>query len=70
LFLQNPFMQQILKVYHFLLPGFYKLNIKDFVLYKQDLEFSFLLSTLGYGVTYCLFLGFISLYIIEKKDIT
>jgi ABC-type transport system involved in multi-copper enzyme maturation permease subunit len=45
LFAKNvPGLMDVLDIYHFILPGFYKLNIKDFLLYKQDLSTSYLFN--------------------------
>lgn len=64
-----PGLMEILNFYHFVLPGFYKLNIKEFVLYKQNLSSEFIISTTLYGVTYILFLTILSILIFEKKNL-
>lgn len=64
-----PGLEEVISLYQFILPAFHKLNIKDFVLYKQNLEWSFLVSTFGYGVLYALFLVFVSIVVFEKKNI-
>ncbi len=65
----NKFFEIIIKFYHFILPGFYKLNIKDFVLYKQNLKLDYLVGTFSYGVFYSLFLLFLTVKIFKNKDI-
>ena len=64
-----PSLMDALSFYHFILPGFYKLNIKDFVLYKQNLEWSYITNTLSYGIVYCLFLALLSIIVFEKKNL-
>jgi ABC-type transport system involved in multi-copper enzyme maturation permease subunit len=59
----------VLKFYHYILPGFYKLNLKDFVLYKQTLPLSYLSINLFYGLTYSCFLIFLILYVFNKKNL-
>jgi ABC-type transport system involved in multi-copper enzyme maturation permease subunit len=69
-FVQNSLVfKKILETYHFFLPGFYKLNLKEFVLYKTDLPIDYLLSSLFYGLSYSAFLLFIILYLFNKKNI-
>ncbi len=65
----NPVVVKILDVYHFILPAFYKLNIKDFVLYKNDLPFSYLVGNLSYGILYSLFLLAMVVFIFNKKNL-
>ena len=66
---KRPVVQYILDAYHFVLPGFYRLNLKDFVLYNQNLELSYLLSSFMYGVVYCLALIFVSIMIFNNKNL-
>jgi ABC-2 type transport system permease protein len=66
---QREVLQYILKIYHFILPGFYKLNLKDFVLYKVSLPFDYLLSSLIYGLAYSGFLLILIILIFNKKNI-
>jgi ABC-2 type transport system permease protein len=65
----RPFVKHILDIYHYLLPGFYKFNLKDFLLYKQSIEASYLLGTALYGIIYGLALVSLSMYIFEKKNL-
>lgn len=66
---QSPLISSILDIYQFILPGFYKLNLKDYVLYKQNLELTYLLSHLGYGLCYAAALVFLSILIFNKKNL-
>jgi ABC-type transport system involved in multi-copper enzyme maturation permease subunit len=61
--------QHALKFYGFVFPNFYKLNIKDFVLYDQKLPSSYLWSNLAYGVFYSLFLITLSCFIFKRKNL-
>jgi len=65
----NPTLESILDIYHYILPGFYKLNLKQHLLYKQDIAFEYLLSTSIYGIGYCLALVFLTAWIFEKKNL-
>lgn len=70
LFVQNrPMLLSLLKFYHMVLPGFYKLNLKDYVLYKQNIPLSYLAQATAYGVSYCGFLLFLIITIFEKKNL-
>ncbi len=64
-----PFLTELLEIYHFVLPGFYKLNIKDFVLYKESLPYAYLTGSLAYGFFYSVFLLLISILVFEKKNL-
>ena len=61
--------QQALKFYGFIFPNFYKLNIKDFVLYNQKLTNTYLFSNLMYGIFYSLFLVTLSCLIFKRKNL-
>lgn len=70
LFVQHrAFLGKALEIYHFILPGFYKLNLKDFILYKTELPFDYLVSSLVYGVTYSGFLLCLIIYLFNRKNI-
>lgn len=66
---QNELLSKVIDVYHFVLPGFYKFNIKDFVLYEQSLSNSYLFGLLGYSITYSLLLVLLAVFIFEKKSL-
>ena len=66
---KTPLLQEVLNLYHFILPGFYKLNLKEFVLYAQNLELSYLLNNFCYAIFYSLFLIFLSIFIFERKNL-
>ena len=69
-FVKNmPALKDFLDFYHFVFPGFYKLNIKNFVIYKHNLESSYLFSIGSYSILYSLFLLILIVVIFQKKDL-
>jgi ABC-type transport system involved in multi-copper enzyme maturation permease subunit len=62
-------LRGILDFYHFVLPAFHKLNLKDYVLYNTKLPLSFLLSGLAYGLLYSLALLMFIIFIFNRKNI-
>ena len=69
-FVENrPYLESIIDAYQFFLPGFYKLNIKNFLLYKKSLPIEYLLSTTGYAFLYSFALICLSIFIFNKKDL-
>lgn len=69
-FVQNRDLFKLaLKFYHWFLPGFYKLNLKDFVIYQQKIETSYLVNSFLYGTSYSLFLFFLIIFIFNKKNL-
>lgn len=65
----NPLVTKILDIYHFVLPAFYKLNLKDFVLYKNDVPLSYLLGNFGYGLLYSMFLLLMVVFLFNRKNL-
>jgi ABC-2 type transport system permease protein len=69
-FVKNrPGLGKILEIYHLVLPGFYKLNLKDFVVYKQALPTSYLINSFMYGASYSVFVLLLILFIFQKKNL-
>lgn len=66
---QSPVLDKILDIYHFFLPAFYKLNLKDFVIYNKTLELSYLLPNLAYGVLYSGFLLIMIVYVFNRRNL-
>ena len=62
-------LKKILEFYHLVLPGFYKLNLKDFVLYGQTVESSYLLGSLAYALLYSTFLYLMIVFIFNRKNL-
>lgn len=65
----NPLVRTLLEVYHFLLPGFYKLNLKDYVTYDQNLPYTYLMNSSLYGILYSGFLFLLIILIFNKKNL-
>lgn len=65
----TPFMAEILEVYHLFLPAFYKLNIKQYVIYKSHLPFEYLGGTVLYTVAYSIFLLVMCIVVFDKKNL-
>ncbi len=66
---ERPYIQYILELYHFVLPSFHKLNLKDFVIYNQTIETSYILNSLTYGFGYSLFLFLMIVYLFNRKNL-
>lgn len=65
----RPYLEKIIDAYQFFLPAFYKLNIKDFLIYKKTLPWEYLISSTMYGCIYTAALISLSIYIFNKKDL-
>lgn len=62
-------LSKILEFYHLVLPGFYKLNLKDFVIYNQSMDPSYILNSVAYASFYSAFLMFMIIYLFNKKNL-
>ena len=65
----NAALTSLLEVYQFILPAFYKLNLKEFVLYKSSVEASYILNSLIYAFVYGLMLVALSVFIFNRKNL-
>lgn len=65
----NPALHTLLDVYHFFLPAFYKLNLKDFIIYQKTLPLEYLISAASYGLCYSLALLFFIITIFNRKNL-
>lgn len=59
----------LLDVSFVLIPNFYKLNLKDFVLYQQNISTDYLISTLAYLLLYLIALMTLVLLIFKNKNL-
>lgn len=59
----------LLKAYQYILPAFHKLNIKEIILYEQNLGLSYLFSTFGYGVCYLMMILILTLFTFNRKNL-
>ncbi len=64
-----PILKLFLYILEYILPMFYKLNFKDFLLYETSLPFETILHSFAYGFFYILFINTVSLLIFTKKDL-
>lgn len=65
----NPLLNYFLEIYHFFLPAFYKLNLKEHILYERSLPLSYLFPALGYGLTYSTALLLLIIAIFNRKNL-
>ncbi len=65
----NPLVVKILEAYHFVLPAFYKLNLKDFVIYKNELPLSYLAGNFTYAILYSGFLLLVVVFLFQRKNL-
>lgn len=65
----NPILETILSFYHFILPAFYKLNLKDFILYNKTLEPTYLFMNFTYGILYSGFLLSSIVFVFNRKNL-
>jgi ABC-type transport system involved in multi-copper enzyme maturation permease subunit len=66
---QTPLLQKVLDLYEFFLPAFYKLNLKDFVVYNKNLDLSYLIQSFSYGTLYSAFLLLMIVSIFNRKNL-
>ena len=62
-------LQGIVDAINWTIPNFYKLNLKDLVLYQQNIETSYLVGTSVYAISYILFLIALCLFIFKRKNL-
>ena len=65
----NALLMKVLDFYHFVLPAFYKLNLKSEVIYKSALPAAYLWKSGAYGVFYSTFLLFMIVYLFNRKNL-
>lgn len=63
------YLNSILEIYHMVLPGFYKLNLKDFVIYQKSVDSTYLINAFSYGTSYSIFLLMMIIFIFNKKNL-
>lgn len=66
---ENYLLSKILEMYHFILPAFYKFNLKDYLLYEQTLSNKYLYINFAYGLIYILALLSIMTIVFNKKNL-
>lgn len=65
----NSILEFFIKIYAFFFPDFSRLNIKNYVLYENTLDFSYLFQISSYGILYPLILLSISSLLFTNKDL-
>lgn len=65
----NVFFSSVLKVSMIVIPHFYELNLKDFVLYRQDITLHYLLSVVLYSFIYMGFMYCLISYVFNRKNL-
>jgi ABC-type transport system involved in multi-copper enzyme maturation permease subunit len=65
----NMFFKKIIDLSLYIIPNFYKLNLKDFVLYKQEMSTSYLVGVQSYAFFYTAALILIIIYIFKNKNL-
>ncbi len=69
-FVENrPILRKVIDIIRWIMPNFSILNIKEYVLYQNDLSFSYLFWAGVYGIFFCLVLMAISSIIFYKRDL-
>ena len=62
-------LPKIIKAYSYIIPNFDKINIKDFIIYKSSLEFSYIAGSLLYCIIYSTALLSIMIYTFNRKEL-
>lgn len=65
----NPSLETVLKVFDFIFPAFYRINLKDYVLYNQSLPMDYLVNGVFYVIFYSSCLIVLSCALIKKKNL-
>lgn len=65
----SPLLKGVLDLYHFALPAFHKLNLKDFVIYEKSLSLSYLIPSFIYGLIYSAAVLLFIIVIFNRKNI-
>jgi ABC-type transport system involved in multi-copper enzyme maturation permease subunit len=65
----NVYFHSVIKMSFYLLPNFYKLNLKDFVLYNQSLPWSYLINVQVYAYFYVIFMFLIISQTFKLKNL-
>jgi len=64
----SPLINTILNLYKLIFPNFYKLNLKDYVIYQQELSGQFYLNGICYALVYGTLLMIFSGIIFNRKN--
>lgn len=65
----NMFFSSVIKLTKILIPHFYELNLKDFVLYRQDITIHYLMGVVLYALLYIGFMYCLISYVFNRKNL-
>jgi ABC-2 type transport system permease protein len=65
----SKFLSTVMDLISYIVPNLYKINLKEFILYKTDIEFSYLFSMFNYSMLYFALLFAITIIIFNKKNL-
>ena len=65
----NPFFSSILKFTSFILPDLERFNLKDFLIYRQNLDPNFISFNFVYGVVYLLIMLILISFVFKNKNL-
>lgn len=65
----RPFLKLMIDFYHLVLPAFYKLNLKDYVVYNQGISTDFITQSVLYGAAYSASLFCLIIHIFNRKNL-
>jgi len=65
----NLALNKLVTIISYIIPNFSLFDIKNFVLYKQELESAYLFGTLGYSLTFSMIFLFVSSLVLSQKDL-
>lgn len=65
----NPIISNVVDFAQVVLPNFYKLNIKDFLIYEQNLSLSYLFGVQAYGFLYAFALMIVIVAVFNNKNL-
>lgn len=67
--LSSNFLSTLIKSYGAVFPDFSKFNVKQFVLYSQQIDMQYLMSTTLYGIVYLVLLALLASLIFSRKSL-
>lgn len=65
----NIFYSGMIKIAYIIFPNFYKINLKDFVIYHQELPFDYIFKIQAYSLFYIFFLLLVIINIFKQKNL-
>lgn len=65
----SPLFSSLVSISNFILPNFYRINLKEYLIYKQTLEFEYLLRTQFYILFYIISLISLVVFLFKNKNL-